>query len=162
MRQSWRTTRGRAQRGSAPSRSRVRPKGRHWIALGLLAGLAAPGLLGGRAAGVQLVQGRRWAEEARAQRTERIVLAPRRGTLWDRHGTPLALTQETYHVGIAPNELRDSVADGALIRRRLGLPARHRLQGVAQRDAHLAGPHPPPQPQPLPPAPAAPLAPFPN
>src|SRR2546426_2352484 len=40
------------------------------------------------------------AEEAQAQRTERIVLQARRGTLSDRHGTPLAVTQETYHVGI--------------------------------------------------------------
>src|SRR5260370_7326546 len=124
--------------------------------------LLALGLLVARAAEVQLVQGRRWAEEAQAQRTERIVLAPRRGTLWDRHGTPLALTQETYHVGIAPNELRDSVADGALIRRRLGLPARTWLHAPPNRYAYFPPPHPPPQPQPLPPAPAAPLAPFPN
>ena len=103
--------------------------------------LLALGLLVARAAEVQLVQGRRWAEEAQAQRTERIVLAPRRGTLWDRHGTPLALTQETYHVGIAPNELRDSVADGALIRRRLGLPARTWLQALRKRYAYFAGPY---------------------
>src|SRR5260370_10927256 len=106
--------------------------------------LVALGVLVGRAAEVQLVQGRRWAEEARAQRTERIVLAPRRGTLWDRHGTPLALTQETYHVGIAPNELRDSVADGALIRRPLGLSARNWLHALRQPYAYLSGPASPP------------------
>ena len=60
-----------------------------------------------RAAQVQIVQGRRWAGEAMAQRTERVVLEARRGSLFDRHGTPLALTLETYHVGVAPNELRD-------------------------------------------------------
>src|SRR3989441_611649 len=81
-------------------------------------------LLVARAAEVQLLQGRRWAEEAQAQRTERIVLAARRGALLDRHGTPLALTQETYHVGVAPNELRDPVKDGALIARRLPPSAR--------------------------------------
>src|SRR5439155_21472829 len=43
-------------------------------------------LLLGRAAQVQLLQGRRWAEEARARRTERIVLPARRGALLDRHG----------------------------------------------------------------------------
>src|SRR6266550_4505535 len=91
------------------------------VEFGVLAGLA---LLVGRAAQVQILHGRRWAEEAQAQRTERIVLPARRGTLYDRHGTPLAVTQETYHVGIAPNELRDPVADGALISRRLGLAAR--------------------------------------
>src|SRR5436309_9726369 len=45
------------------------------VEFGVLAGLA---LLVGRAAQVQILQGRRWAEEAQAQRTERIVLQARR------------------------------------------------------------------------------------
>src|SRR5207247_357509 len=97
-------------------------------------------LLVARAAEVQLLQGRRWAEEAQAQRTERIVLAARRGALLDRHGTPLALTQETYHVGVAPNELRDPVKDGALIARRLALSARAWSQALRRRYAYFAGP----------------------
>src|SRR5881397_4075610 len=97
-------------------------------------------LLVGRAAEVQLLQGRRWAEQARAQRTERIVLAARRGTLFDRHGTPLALTQETYHVGIAPNELRDPAKDGTLISHRLGLTARAWQEARQRRYAYFAGP----------------------
>src|SRR5881275_1042255 len=97
-------------------------------------------LLAVRAAQVQLLEGRRWAEEAQAQRTERIVLQARRGTLSDRHGTPLAVTQETYHVGIAPNELRDPTADGALISRRLGLTARTWQDAVRRRYAYFAGP----------------------
>ena len=108
------------------------------VEFGVLVGLA---LLVGRAAQVQILQGRRWAEEAQAQRTERIVLQARRGTLSDRHGTPLAVTQETYHVGIAPNELRDPVADGALISRRLGLTARTWQQAVRRRYAYFAGPY---------------------
>ncbi len=98
-------------------------------------------LLVGRAAQVQIVHGRRWAEEAQAQRTERIVLAARRGTLYDRHGTPLAVTQETYHVGVAPNELRDPAADGALVSRRLGLSARVWQQALSRRYAYFAGPY---------------------
>src|SRR5437879_11175876 len=98
-------------------------------------------LLVGRAAQVQIVQGRRWSEEAKAQRTERIVLQARRGTLYDRHGTPLAVTQETYHVGIAPNELRDPAADGALISRRLGLTARTWQEALRRRYAYFAGPY---------------------
>src|SRR6266704_1114302 len=107
------------------------------VEIGVFLGL---GLLAGRSAQVQLIQGRRWTEEARAQRTERIVLAARRGTLADRHGTPLALTQETYHVGVAPNELRDRVKDGALISRQLGLPARAWPQALRKRYAYFAGP----------------------
>src|SRR5256885_2047521 len=108
------------------------------VEFGVLVGLA---LLVGRAAQVQILHGRRWAEEAQAQRTERIVLPARRGTLYDRHGTPLAVTQETYHVGVAPNELRDPVADGALISRRLGLTARTWQLVLHRRYAYLAGPY---------------------
>src|SRR6266850_839873 len=108
------------------------------VQFGVLVGLA---LLVGRAAQVQILHGRRWAEEAQAQRTERIVLQARRGALYDRHGTPLAVTQETYHVGIAPNELRDPAADGALISRRLGLTARTWQQALRRRYAYFAGPY---------------------
>src|SRR5207237_10854575 len=52
------------------------------VEVGIFVGLA---LLAGRAAQVQIGQGRRWAEEAQAKRTERIVLAARRGALLDRH-----------------------------------------------------------------------------
>ena len=97
-------------------------------------------LLAGRAAQVQLLQGRRWAEAAQAQRTERIVLPARRGTLFDRHGTALALTQETYHVGIAPNELRDPARDGAVIARQLGLSMRVWQQALKKLYAYFAGP----------------------
>src|SRR5207302_5107757 len=108
------------------------------VEVGIFVGLA---LLAARAAQVQIGQGRRWAEEAQAKRTERIVLAARRGALLDRHGTPLGLSQETYHVGIAPNELRDPAADGALIARRLGLTARAWQQALRKRYAYFAGPY---------------------
>src|SRR5207247_6035638 len=74
------------------------------VEVGLAAALVA---LLFRAAQVQLVDGRRYAAAAKAQRTEHVVLDARRGALYDRHGTAIALTQETYHLGIAPNELRD-------------------------------------------------------
>src|SRR2546422_221669 len=108
------------------------------VEFGVLVGLA---LLVGRAVQVQILHGRRWAEEAQAQRTERIVLQARRGALSARHGTPLAVTQETYHVGIATNELRDPAADGALISRRLGLTARTWQQALRRRYAYFAGPY---------------------
>src|SRR3989442_894580 len=110
---------------------------------------AAMALLAVRAAQVQLLEGRRWAEEAQAQRTERIVLQARRGTLSDRHGTPLALTQETYHVGVAPNELRDPGGDGAVIARQLGLSATAWQQALRKRYAYFAGPFSAPEVQPL-------------
>jgi cell division protein FtsI (penicillin-binding protein 3) len=103
------------------------------MVLGLIA-------LVGRAAQVQLIQGGRWATEARVQRTEHIVLAARRGALSDRHGKPLALTQETYHLGIAPNELRDPERDPDLVARQLHVPLSDIRLALRKRYAYFAGP----------------------
>src|SRR6266699_1322800 len=116
------------------------------VQVAMFLGLAA---LIGRAAQVQLVQGRRWATEARVQRTVAIVLAARRGALLDRYGTPLALTQETYHVGVAPNELRDVSRDAELLARQLHLPSTDVLQALGKRYAYFAGPFGAIQVQPL-------------
>lgn len=95
----------------------------------------------GRAAQVQLLRGRRYAAEALAQRTQRVVLEARRGTLFDRHGTPIGRTQETYHVGIAPNELRHPTRDGLLIARQLRLPAAEWQRALRRRYAYFQGPY---------------------
>ncbi len=83
------------------------------FALGVIAILA-------RAAQLQLMQGGRWAEQAQRQRTERTILPARRGALFDRNGVPLAISQEFYHVGVAPNELADAQAV-QLLSRHLGV-----------------------------------------
>lgn len=108
-----------------------------WIEGGLVVALL--GLLG-RAAQVQLVEGGRWAREARANRTERLVLPAPRGSLLDRHGTPIALTQETYRVGVAPNELRDRARDARAIARALRIPYAELARALDRRWVYLAGP----------------------
>src|ERR1041384_4548485 len=93
-----------------------------------------------RSAQVQLFQGRRWRSEAQAQRTERLTLEARRGALYDRHGTALALTQETYHVGLAPNELRDPRRDAAALSRALRLSPAALDAALRKRYAWFRGP----------------------
>jgi len=75
-----------------------------------------------RAAQLQIAQGDQWAERAQRQRTERTVLPARRGAIYDRTGVPLAVTQEFYHVGVAPNELADLGQAVRLLTRHLGVP----------------------------------------
>lgn len=95
------------------------------FALGALAILA-------RAVQVQLIHGDRWAERAQRQRTERTVLPARRGALYDRNGVPLAVSQEFYHVGVAPNELADPRSAIRLLSRHL------RVSGsVLERDIRV-------------------------
>jgi cell division protein FtsI (penicillin-binding protein 3) len=103
-----------------------------------------------RAAQLQLVQGGRWAAEARSQRTERSVLPARRGAIYDRHGVPLAVTQEFYHVGVAPNELTDRRDAVRLLARQLGLsPAAVERELGRKRWAYWHGPYTATQVQPL-------------
>ncbi|MGH7531629.1 MAG: penicillin-binding transpeptidase domain-containing protein [Gemmatimonadales bacterium] len=93
-----------------------------------------------RAGQVQLLEGRRHAAAAAAQRTERVVLEARRGALYDRHGIALALTQETYHVGVAPNELRNRREAAVLLARQLRRPQREVERALRRRYAWFAGP----------------------
>ncbi len=118
----------------------------HVVQLGVFVALGA---LVVRAAQVQLIEGRRHAAEAAAQRTEHVVREARRGTLFDRHGTALALTQETYHVGVAPNELRDPAGDAAAIARQLHRPADEVRRALHRRYAWFAGPYTATEVQPL-------------
>ncbi len=114
------------------------------FALGILAILV-------RAAQLQLIQGERWAEQAQRQRTERAVLPARRGALFDRNGVPLAVSQEFYHVGVAPNELSDRRAASRLLSRQLAVPfaALDRSLRLGKRWIYLHGPFTATQVQPL-------------
>ncbi len=90
------------------------------LALEVIFGLVLLGVLA-RAAQVQLVEGRRWTEKARAQLLVRQPLPARRGTIFDRHGEPLAITHEYYHLGVAPHELQNVDSASRILARQLGL-----------------------------------------
>ncbi len=88
------------------------------------AGFAAAALaVLGRAVDVQLVHGDQWRQRARAQQTVRVVLPAERGALRDRNGVPLAVSQATYAVGLAPQEVSDRGRAAPLLARALGRPA---------------------------------------
>jgi len=114
------------------------------FAVGILAVLT-------RAAQLQIVEAERWEHEAARQRTEKVVLPARRGALYDRNGTPLAITQEFYHIGVAPNELEDVRAAFVLLVRNLGVsaPALNREFQARRRWIYLHGPFNATQVQPL-------------
>lgn len=105
------------------------------FAVGILAVLT-------RAAQLQIVDAEQWEQEAARQRTEKVVLPARRGALYDRNGVPLAITQEYYHVGVAPNELEDIRSAFVLLVRNLGVsaPALDREFQARKRWIYLHGP----------------------
>jgi cell division protein FtsI (penicillin-binding protein 3) len=72
------------------------------------AGFAVAGLaVVARAAYVPLYQGSYWRGRALEQQTTHVTLPARRGALYDRNGVALALSQETYGVGVAPKQVRE-------------------------------------------------------
>ena len=104
-----------------------------------------------RAAQLQIVEAERWEREAARQRTEKVILPARRGALYDRNGIPLAITQEFYHIGVAPNELEDIRTAFVLLVRNLGVsaPALNREFQARKRWIYLHGPFNATQVQPL-------------
>jgi cell division protein FtsI (penicillin-binding protein 3) len=84
--------------------------------------LAALAVLG-KAVDVQLVQGSQWRRRARAQQTVRVTLPARRGALRDRNGAVLAVSQASYGVGLAPQEVADRGRAASLLVRAVGVPA---------------------------------------
>ena len=100
------------------------------LVLGLLAVVA-------RAAQVQIVQGKRWAAEAERSRTEVEQLEARRGTLYDRNGLPLAVTQEFYRVGIAPREVTDQARLARVAARQLGISSAALRRGILAGKPYL-------------------------
>lgn len=85
---------------------RSRPRrftGRRRILLSfwLLAGLVVVS----RAAVVQVAQGPQWQEAAMGQHRETLEVPAPRGTILDRNGNPLAASNVTYRVEVAPREL---------------------------------------------------------
>ncbi len=104
-------------------------------------GLAAL-LVVGKAAQLQLLQGAQWRAEAEQARREKVVTPARRGGIYDRNGIALAVTQEYFAVGIAPNELRERSRDVRTIARSLGLsPAKVGRDVATKRWVRYPGPY---------------------
>ncbi|HEY2824151.1 MAG TPA: penicillin-binding transpeptidase domain-containing protein [Gemmatimonadales bacterium] len=102
-----------------------------------------------RAAQIQIKDGPRYVAAAQAQHTEKVSLPPQRGGIYDRNGVPLALTQESFHVGIAPNELRDLSDDAHTISASLVIPRRDIDRALKKKYAYFHGPFTSAQVQPL-------------
>lgn len=104
----------------ADRRRRHRRRRRFLLGLWVLLGL---GFLA-RAGQLQLAEAEQWREVAREQTAAREEIPARRGGLYDRDGTPLALASHRYRGYLAPAETRSPRQAASEVGRVLGLTDR--------------------------------------
>ena len=113
---------GRSKGGQGASGSSVRGHAlrRRFLLLGILVGA---GVVVFRAAQLQVAEGGRWRARAEDQHMDRLVLPAPRGTIYDRNGVPLAASEQSFRVALAPRELQDRRRTISLLMQVLGLSA---------------------------------------
>ena len=104
-------------------------------------GLAVLAVLG-RSAQLQLVEGDEWAKKGERNRTVRVTLPAARGTIFDRAYDRLAVTQVSYRVSLAPEQIRDSLATARQVARALGADAKAIMRDLraGKRSIYFHGP----------------------
>lgn len=86
-------------------RARPRAGARHAVLLVIF--IAAFALVGLRLVWIQAIAAPKLSEKAFNQRLKDIELPPRRGTIYDREGEPLAVSIEAKTVFVSPNQIKD-------------------------------------------------------
>ena len=77
-------------------------------------------MVAGRLVWIQVVEAPAYAARAKAQRMRDVELAPRRGTIYDREGEPLAVSVEAKTVFASPPQVLDKEATAAGLAKVLG------------------------------------------
>jgi len=93
-----------------------------------LAGIFAFTLLLLRLVQIQVVDHARLAREATAQQTQRVILEPERGLIYDRHLRPLAENVALSQISVRPREVENTAAAAAFIRKAAGSKAESRYR----------------------------------
>jgi cell division protein FtsI/penicillin-binding protein 2 len=102
------------------------------ILFALFVGLIA--VAGARAAYLGVVRGDGLKRAATSQQASEIAVPGRRGTVFDRHGIELAVSEPAEDVAATPYLVRDPLAIARKISRYIGTPAEAIAQKLARRD----------------------------
>ncbi len=117
-------------------------------ALQVLLGISAVAVVG-RAVVLQVFEHSAWRKRAEERSTRTRDIVPRRGTIYDRTGTPLAVTYEAYHIRVAVKQLRDTAAAQELLQRTLAVPMADLRRKFSRADIYFDGPYDATRVQPL-------------
>lgn len=125
---------GRRPRGGRGKllRRRVRVLVAGWVLLALACGV--------RAGHLQLVEAEQWREIALAQNRAREEVPAARGGIYDRSGTPLALSSHEFRGYLAPAEARDPDGAAEAVSRILGLSPAQERELRSREDGWIAFP----------------------
>lgn len=93
-----------------------------------LAGIGAFAVLLLRLVQIQVVDHGRLAREATSQQTQRVILEPERGQIYDRHLRPLAENVALSQISVRPREVENQAAAAAFIRKTAGSQAESRYR----------------------------------
>ncbi|TLM98245.1 MAG: penicillin-binding protein 2, partial [Actinobacteria bacterium] len=107
------------------ARPRSREGGRFALLLAFF--LLLFGLIAVRLVWIQAVKASEYSEKATAQRLKDIELSPRRGTIYDREGEPLAVSVEAKTVFATPSQVKDKPGTARAIAGVLGGDAKEYL-----------------------------------
>lgn len=92
-----------------------------------------------RAGQVQVVQSELWLAKAEDQHRETVELPAPRGGIFDRWGTPLAVTRERVRINVAPPEIADADAAAERLVDALGISSRRARQYVTRGRWNVVG-----------------------
>jgi penicillin-binding protein 2 len=108
---------------------------RAFIVAALQGGMLA--VLGGRLAWLQVMQGKRYRVMAEKNRINVQVLAPARGEILDRTGTPLAVNAQNFRVVLVPEQTDDLAAALSRLQKLIPLTQRdiQRVMKQAEKSA---------------------------
>jgi len=91
-----------------------------------------------RAAWVQGINGGRYSEEAQSQQVESVVVPGSRGTISDRNGKPLAVSEDAATVIATPYQVEDPEATARKLARALDVNEQPILEALADRESGFA------------------------
>ena len=92
----------------------------------------------GKLVWLQVIKAPEFTDQAQAQRTSKIVLEPRRGTIYDRNGVVLATSVDATTIYVNPAEVSDPNLTAGILAQVLGGEAKDYLEKVTASDTYYS------------------------
>ncbi len=92
----------------------------------------------GKLVWLQVIKAPEFTDQAQAQRTSKIVLEPRRGTIYDRNGVVLATSVDATTIYVNPVEVSDPNLTAGILAQVLGGEAKDYLEKVTASDTYYS------------------------